>query len=193
MRAVPTQPTSERYTRTAIQLHWLIAALILCAFAIGWFMTSLTVSPLRLRLVNWHKWTGISVLLLAVLRLFWRLMHPAPAFLPMPRWQRRIAHGLHGMLYVLLFAQPISGWLYSNAAGYPVVYFGLVRLPTLVDKNKVLSQTLHRAHHLIGWLLLIAFGLHLLAVIKHHFIEHDGTLSRMLPGRERGSALQGRR
>jgi cytochrome b561 len=192
MRAVTPQSTPERYTRTAILLHWLIATLILCAFAVGWFMTSLTISPLRLRLVNWHKWIGISILLLMVLRALWRLTHAAPAFLPMPRWQRRIAHGLHGTLYVLLFALPISGWVYSNAAGYPVVYFGLVRLPTLVEKDKVLSQTLHRLHHMIGWLLLIAVGLHLLAVVKHHFIDRDGTLSRMLSARDRGGMPQGR-
>jgi|SRR5271163_885395 len=192
MPAATPQAAPERYTRTAVRLHWLIAALILCAFAVGWFMTSLTISPLRLRLVNWHKWIGISVLLLVVLRLLWRLKHPPPAFLPMPRWQRQVAHGLHAALYILLFALPISGWFYSNAAGYPVVYFGLVRLPTLVDKNKVLSQTLHHLHHLIGWALLIAIGLHLLAVIKHHFIDRDATLNRMRSAHARGDTPQGR-
>jgi cytochrome b561 len=180
MRTADPRLPGDRYTRTAIQLHWLVAGLIACAFSVGWFMMPLPVSPLRLELVNWHKWIGISVLLLAVLRILWRLRHSAPELLPMPRWQRQLAHGLHGMLYVLLFAMPISGWLSSNAAGYPVVYFGVVRLPTLVGKDKGLSQALHEVHHLIGWLLLLSFGLHLLAVVKHHFIDRDATLSRML-------------
>jgi cytochrome b561 len=186
------QSPGEHYTRTAIQLHWLIAGLILCGFALGWFMTPLAISPLRLRLVNWHKWIGVSVLLLVALRILWRSTHRPPAFLPMPRWQRRLAAGLHGSLYVILFALPVSGWFYSNAAGYPVVYFGLVRLPTLIAKDKALSQTLHHLHHLMGWLLLIAVGLHVLAVAKHHFIDRDGTLSRMLSTHRRGDTLAGR-
>jgi cytochrome b561 len=180
MRTAAPRLPSDRYTRTAIQLHWLVAGLIACAFAVGWLMMPLSVSPFRLRLVNWHKWIGISVLLLAVLRILWRLTHSAPELLPMPRWQRQLARGLHGTLYVLLFAMPISGWLSSNAAGYPIVYFGLIRLPTLVGKDKGLSQALHGLHHQIGWLLLLSFGLHLLAIVKHHFIDGDATLSRML-------------
>jgi cytochrome b561 len=186
------QSPGEYYTRTAIQLHWLIAGLILCGFALGWVMTPLAISPLRVRLVNWHKWIGISVLLLVVLRTLWRVTHAPPAFLPMPHWQRWLANGLHGSLYIVLFALPISGWFYSNAAGYPVLYLGLVRLPTLIAKDKALSQNLHHLHHLLGWLLLIAVGLHVLAVIKHHFMDRDGTLSRMLSTHRRADTVTGR-
>jgi cytochrome b561 len=193
MRATSLQSPFERYTRTAILLHWSIAGLIVCAFAVGWFMTPLSVGPLRLRLVNWHTWIGISVLLLVVLRTLWRVTHAAPALVPMPRWQRQVALGLHGLLYVLLFAMPISGWFSSNAAGHPVVYFGLIGLPTLVDKDKGLAHSLHGLHHQIGWFLLIAFGLHLLAVIKHHFINRDATLNRMMFAHNRGGMLKGRR
>jgi cytochrome b561 len=188
MGAGTSQSSPKRYTRTAIQLHWLIAVLILCGFALGWFMTSLAISPLRLRLVNWHKWLGISVLFLVVIRTLWRFTHRPPAFLPMPRWQRRIADALHLTLYALLFALPVSGWFYSNAAGYPVVYLGLLRLPTLVDKDKVLSQDLHGLHHQLGWLLLVAVGFHVLAAIKHHFVDGDRTLFRMLSTHTRGEA-----
>jgi cytochrome b561 len=192
MPVATSQSPGERYTRTAIQLHWLVTALILCGFALGWVMTSLAISPLRLKLVNWHKWVGISVLLLATLRTLWRLKHTPPAFLPMPRWQRWTASGLHGALYVLLFALPVSGWFYSNAAGYPVVYLGLLRLPTLVAKDKLLAQALLHLHHLLGWLLLIAVGLHVSAVIKHHFFDRDGTLSRMLCTHGSGNTLPGK-
>jgi cytochrome b561 len=160
-----------------------MAGLILCAFAVGWVMMPLSDGPLRVGLVSWHKSIGISVLLFVVLRTLWRFTHAPPVLLPMPPWQRRLAHGLHGMLYMLLFAMPISGWFSSNAAGYPAVYLGMVRLPTLVDKDKELSHTLHGLHHQIGWLLLVALGLHLLAVIKHHFVDRDATLSRITSSR----------
>lgn len=173
-------PANDHYTRTAIALHWLIAGLIVCAFALGWIMTEMAISPLKLRMFNWHKWVGVSVLGLAAIRGIWRLTHPAPPFLPMPAWQRIAAHGLHGVLYVFMFALPLSGWAYSNAVGYPIVYLGLLRLPNLVDKNKDLAQTLLQLHHLLGWLLLATLVVHVLAALKHHFIDRDATLKRML-------------
>ena len=104
-------------------------------------MTPLPISPLRLRLVNWHKWVGISVLLFVALRLLWRFAHPPPVFLPMPRWQRGLAHGLHGTLYMLMFALPVSGWFYNNAGGISscLPRRWCVCQPSLVDKDKVQS------------------------------------------------------
>jgi cytochrome b561 len=192
MAAATPQSPGDRYTRTAIHLHWIIAGLILCGFVLGWVMTSLAISPLRLRMVNWHKWVGISVLLLVALRTLWRLTHTPPVFRPMPRWQRWLANGVHGALYALLFALPVSGWFYSNAAGYPVVYLGLVRLPNIVSKDKLLSQNLHHLHHLLGLLLLTAVGLHVMAVIKHHFLDRDGTFSRMLFTNSSDNTLHGK-
>jgi cytochrome b561 len=171
------------YTRTAIALHWLVAGLIVCALALGWIMTELAISPLKLRMFNWHKWVGISVLGLTVIRAGWRLTHAPPPLLPMPAWQRRSARGLHALLYGLLFVQPLCGWAYSNAVGYPVVYLGLVHLPNLVSKDKGLAQILLTLHHALGWLVVIAFGVHAFAALKHHFIDRDGTLQRMLSTR----------
>lgn len=171
---------TNHYTRTTIALHWLIAGLIVCAFALGWTMTAMAISPLKLRMFNWHKWLGISILGLAAVRSIWRLTHPAPPLLPMPVWQRIAAHASHGMLYVFRFALPFSGWAYSNAVGYPIVYLGLVPLPNLVDKNTELAQTLLQLHHTLGWLLLVTLALHILAALKHHFIDRDATLKRML-------------
>jgi cytochrome b561 len=171
---------ANSYTRTAKSLHWLIGFLILCAFALGWTMVNLGISPLKVRMFNWHKWLGIVILALVVVRAGWRLTHPPPALLPMPRWQSVAAHALHGLLYALLFAQPLSGWAYSNAAGYPIVVFGLVRLPNLVSKNKPLAASLEAAHFTLGWLLLACVIAHALAALQHHFIARDGTLRRML-------------
>ncbi len=173
------------YTRTAIALHWLIAGLILSAFTLGWVMTELAFSPLKLRMINWHKWVGTTVLGLAAVRTLWRLTHAAPAMVPMPTWQRFAAHSLHGLLYLAMFGVPLSGWAYSNASGYPIVYLGLIPLPNLVDKSRELAEALHEVHEIFGWLLAIAIALHVAAALKHHFINRDGTLQRMLPGRRR--------
>jgi len=168
-----------RYTRTAITLHWLIAALIISAFALGWIMTDLSISPLRLRMFNWHKWVGVTILLLVIVRLIWRLTHRPPGMLPMPAWQRIAAKTLHAGLYVLLLLQTFSGWIYSNAAGYQVVYLGLVPLPNLVAKNKALAEVLEERHEMIGWILFVVAGAHILAALKHHFVDGDATLKRM--------------
>ncbi|MES1146938.1 MAG: cytochrome b [Solimonas sp.] len=168
-----------RYSGTAIGLHWIIAALVVCAFTLGWIMTDLEVSPLKLRMFNWHKWVGVTILLLVIIRLLWRLTHRPPVMLPMPAWQRIAAKTLHAVLYVLLLLQPLSGWVYSNAAGYPIVYLGLIPLPTLVAKNKQVADVLMERHEFLGWCLLLIASLHILAALKHHFVDGDATLKRM--------------
>ena len=168
------------YTRTAVALHWTIGGLIICAFAMGWVMTDLAISPLKLKMYNWHKWLGMSILALVVIRTLWRLTHPAPPLLPMPRWQAMAAHGLHGVLYLLMLAIPLSGWAYSNAAGYPIVYLGLVRLPDLVARDKPLAAELVELHELLGWVLIACVVIHIAAALKHHFFDRDTTLQRMM-------------
>jgi cytochrome b561 len=98
----------------------------------------------------------------------------------MPAWQRISAHSLHGLLYLLMFALPLSGWAYSNATGYPIVYLGLLRLPDLVQRNKQLEAQLEQVHQMLGWLLLGVVVVHVLAALKHHFFDRDDTLNRML-------------
>jgi cytochrome b561 len=179
MSAAPTEVHLQRYSATAISLHWIIAGLIICAFTLGWIMTDMEVSPLKLRMFNWHKWAGITILLLAMIRLLWRLTHQPPAMLPMPAWQRLAANVAHGALYVLLFLQPLSGWVYSNASGYQVVYLGVLPLPNLVAKNKQVAEVLMERHEFLGWCLLVIVSLHALAALKHHFVDRDVTLKRM--------------
>jgi cytochrome b561 len=171
---------TDRYTRTAVALHWTVAALVITALGMGWIMTNMAISPLRLQVFSWHKWIGITVLALFFVRAWWRLTHPAPALLPMPSWQRHAAHGLHGFLYAMLLVQPITGWLYSNASGRAIVYLGLIPLPNLVGKDKALAGVLRELHGTGGLLLTIAVSLHLLAALKHHFFDRDDTLRRML-------------
>ncbi len=168
------------YTRTTVALHWIVAALVITAIALGWVMTELTFSPLKLRLFNWHKWIGVTVLALMVVRSLWRLWHPPPAPLPTPAWQRLSAQAIHAIFYLMLLVQPLTGWIFSNAEGVPVVYLGLMPLPNLVDKDKVFGAFVKELHEAGGWVLAVLIGLHLLAAIKHHFFDRDDTLRRML-------------
>ena len=174
-------PDARTYTRTAVSLHWLIAALIVVALVMGWVMTDMGITPLRLKMFNWHKWVGITVLWLAALRILWRVTHRPPAMVPMPAWQRFAAHSLHGVLYLLMLAQPLVGWIYSNASGYPIVYLRLVRLPDLVARNKLLAERMRELHGTLGLVLAIVIALHMLAALKHHLVNRDDTLRRMLP------------
>lgn len=175
----------QRYTKTAIALHWLIALLIIGAFSLGLVMTGIEgFSLAKLKYYSWHKWAGVTVLLLAALRLLWRLKNRPPA-LPkgMPAWQRGAAHGLHHLLYVFMFAVPLSGYFYTLAAGFPVVYFGLFQLPVLIARNPALAETLKSVHYWLAMSMAALVGLHVLAALKHQLIDRDGTMQRMWPGR----------
>lgn len=171
-----------RYTATAIALHWLTALLVIVTFPLGLYVHSLALSPFKLQLLSYHKWIGVTIFLLTVARLAWRAGH-APPPLPetIPLWQQRAAHGLHLLLYLLLLAIPVSGWLMSSAKGVPVVYLGLVQLPDLVGKDKALGDTLQEIHEALNFGMLALLGMHIAAALKHHFLDKDTTLLRMLP------------
>lgn len=172
---------SAAYTRTAIALHWLIAALILVAFPLGLYMYELPLSPRKLQLYSYHKWIGITVLLAAAARLLWRLGHRPPAPLPGPRWQVVAAHAVHHLLYLLIVAVPLSGWLMSSALGFPVVWLGVLPLPDLIAKDKELGEALKAVHQTLNFGLLALVVVHVAAALKHHFLDRDATLVRMLP------------
>jgi cytochrome b561 len=170
---------AERYTRPAVALHWLMALGLVGSIGVGLYMVELPFSPQRLKLYNWHKWAGILLLTLAVLRLLWRLTHRPPADLPMPAWQRLGAHGVHAALYALMFVVPLLGWAYSSAAGYPVVMFGVLPLPDWVHKDKALADLIKPWHAWMAWSLTALIVLHIAAGLKHHLIDRDGLLRRM--------------
>jgi cytochrome b561 len=169
------------YTRTAIALHWLAGVLILCGFTLGLWMTSLPIAPRTLRVYGYHKWIGITVFLLAVARLAWRHAHPPPPPVAMPDWQVRAAAATHALLYALMLAIPLSGWIYSSATGVQVVYLGLVPLPDLVPKDKTLAAVLKAVHGTLNFTLLALVIVHSGAALKHHFVDRDAALRRMLP------------
>lgn len=172
----------SRYTHTAIALHWLAALGLLGTFALGFYMHDLPLSPDKLKLYSWHKWAGISLLMLVVLRLAWRITHPAPK-LPVGTGAlaRLAAHAGHLALYVLMFAIPVSGWLMSSAQGFQVVWFGVLPLPDLVPKDTGLGTALKDAHKIMNYTLLVTVLGHAGAALQHHFIKKDTVLARMLP------------
>jgi cytochrome b561 len=182
---VPEKTTAVLpYTIVACALHWLSAVLIICSFALAFYMVDLPVSPGKVKLFSWHKWLGITVLGVVSLRLLWRLCYPPPRQDPrVPAWQQRIANGLFLVFYILLFTIPITGWVYSSAAGYPVVYLGIksLRLPDLVGKDRELAALLKQIHGVANWTLLGLVIVHAGAALKHHFYDRDGVLHRMLP------------
>ena len=174
---------SERYTQTAVALHWGMALLILATFCVGLYMPGLQLSPTKLRLYNWHKWAGVTLFLLLLLRLIWRATHRPPA-LPrsIPAWQRAGAHAVHGLLYLLMLAIPLSGWLMSSAKGFQTVYFGVLPIPDLVGKNKALGDRLLTVHEWLNYSMAAAVLVHAGAALKHHLIDRNGVLVRMAPG-----------
>jgi cytochrome b561 len=177
-----------RYGTVAIALHWLLALMILGMFTVGIYMTDLPFSPQRLKLYNWHKWAGISFLALTVLRLVWRVTHRPPA-LPasvtqaMPAWQMSAYHATHHLMYALFFAVPLLGWAYSSAAGFPIVLFGQIALPDFVGADKALADAIKPLHELSALALMGLAALHVAAALKHQWVDRDGLLLRMMPGR----------
>ena len=173
---------TERYTRTAIALHWIAAVLIIGNLSWGLYMVSLEFSPAKLKYYSWHKWTGVTIFVLAAARLLWRLRHAAPA-LPahMPTWESRAAHASHILLYVLFFAGPLTGWLFSSAVGFQTVWFGVLPIPDLIGKDRELADVLKIVHRSTVYTFGVLVAVHVAAALKHHFLDRDDVLVRMLP------------
>ena len=178
-------PTVARYHPVARALHWVLGLAILGLFAVGLYMTDLPFSPQRLKLYNWHKWAGMVILGLSVLRLLWRWAKRPPA-LPeaieaaMPGWQRQAHRLTHLGLYALFFVVPLVGWAYSSAAGFSIVLFGQLPLPDFVPVNPDLAEAIKPWHELSAFALVGLALLHVLGALKHAVIDRDGLLRRML-------------
>jgi cytochrome b561 len=175
-------PHQTSYTAPAIALHWLVFVLVACAWSLGYYTADLPFSPQKLKYISWHKWLGITIFIVVAFRLTWRLRYPPPAFpLTRPLWQSRVAAGVHWTFYGLLFSIPLTGWLFSSAAGVPTVFLGLIQLPDLVGRDKQLATGLRQVHQTLNWTLLVLVCGHALIALKHHFIDRDDIPRRMLP------------
>src|SRR5580700_4490616 len=174
--------TTHRWGALAQLFHWVIVLLIVAQFTLATMWDDLPAGPKKLTLLARHKSIGITVLVLVLLRLGWRWANPTPA-LPddLRPYERKLARLTHVLLYVLLFAMPLSGWMMSSARGFPVSWFGFFQLPDLVPKNKSLYHALVTTHGTLALLLGAVIVLHVAAALKHHFVLKDDTLRRMLP------------
>jgi cytochrome b561 len=182
MQSMSEENPRSTYTGIAIGLHWLIAFAIVGSFSVGLYMVDLPLSPQKLKIYSWHKWAGVTIFLFVMLRLAWRLSHEPPA-LPaaMPAWQRSVASATHVVLYLLMVAVPLSGWLMSSAKGFQTVWFGVLPLPDLLAKNAELGDLLQLLHRVLNYSMAALVLAHLGAAVKHHFIDRDDVLARMIP------------
>ena len=163
-------------------LHWLVALAVVGLVIVGWIMDELPNSPDKIRIYALHKSFGLTVLVLVVLRLAWRWSNPRPALPPtMPPWERRLAAVVHTGLYLVLLAMPLSGWLFNSAANFPLRWFGLFRVPALGGPDPDLKLLAADVHLALSWLLVGLFTLHVAGALKHHFVDRDDVLRRMLP------------
>lgn len=182
-------PTDARYGWPAILLHWLLALAIVGNFGVGLYMADLPFSVARVKLFNWHKWAGVTILALSAMRLLWRLAHKPPTYSPrvlaaMPAWQHRAANVSHFAMYLLFFAVPLLGWAYSSAAGLQIVWFGVLPLPDLLPVDKEFAkEVLKPLHRNFAYVLAGLVVLHVAAALKHQFVDRDGLLLRMWPGK----------
>jgi cytochrome b561 len=172
------------YGAVAKFLHWGIVILIIVQYFLAEASEELPDGPGKLDMITRHKSLGMLLLLLALARIGWKLANRGlPPPVPMPNAQRIAAAAGHGLLYLLLLAQPISGWMMSSAAGYPVSLFGLVEFPALVGENHDLHESLEEVHEVLFTVLAVVAVLHAVAALYHHFFVKDDTLRRMLPFR----------
>ncbi len=181
-----TPTPSAHYGAGPALVHWLTAALLLVMVPLGAILGDLPRVQSTFKYYSIHKWLGVTLFVLTCVRLFLRLRNPPPA-LPAstPRWQRRLSALVHGLLYALLLALPLVGWVASSAGGFPIVLFNVLPLPAPVPKSKELSELLSGVHSVLAWSLVTLVALHLLAVLKHQFVARDRIVSRMVDGLRR--------
>ena len=182
--------TTQRYTAFAAALHWLVAAVLIVQFSWGWLMQQIPKQPpgLRADAFNVHKSIGLVLLALMLVRLGWRLLHPAPPLNGLPAWQRALAHATHRVLYAALIVQPLAGYLGSVFSGYPVKWFG-VTLPAWGWHSVPLKDFMSTVHLVTSFVILFAVLLHVAGALRHA-LAGDGYLGRMGFGRARTVAVR---
>jgi len=174
--------TENSYGIVAMGFHWLLFLMLAFMIIAGNFLASMPKGPEKLQAAGMHKSFGVVLLLLILARLAWRLINVTPKDPEgLPAIQRLMARAMHWVLYVLMFAQPLSGILMSQAAGYPVSAFGLLELPVLLDKDASLAQFFRGVHGTVWILLVVAVVGHAGAALHHHFIRKDDVLKKMSP------------
>jgi cytochrome b561 len=166
----------------SIGLHWLTVMIVLSLCIVGLIMVELPTGALKIQVYTLHKSFGLTVLALTLFRLTWRLVSKTPeALSSIPAWQRVAASLTHSAIYCLLLLMPLSGWLYNSASGFPLKYFGLFKVPKLSSFDRNIKDFAGDAHETLFYVLAVLLFLHALAALKHHYVDKDSTLTRMLP------------
>jgi cytochrome b561 len=174
--------TAERFGLLAKTMHWLTLVLLVGSFTLAISMVNMPFSPRKLEFYSWHKWVGVTIFLLVLLRLGWRLANPVPRQPSgTPRWQQRLAGLSHAALYAILIVMPITGWIMSSALNLPVVYLGLIHIPSPFGVDRALGETMKTVHLSLAVALLVLVTIHALAALYHHVFLRDDVLRRMLP------------
>lgn len=170
----------ERYHLLVRILHWLMAPLFLFMLGLGLYMTGMPLSPTKLQVYAWHKWLGVSLFILILLRIISRFCSKTPAQpAHMSLTMQWLAKCGHVALYLLMLAAPLSGWLMSSAKGFQTVWFGVIPLPDLLDKNADVAEALLLAHQWINYVFIVTITGHILAALKHQFIDKDQLFKRI--------------
>src|SRR5690349_5892204 len=163
-------------------LHWLIVLLIINQWVIAERAEALPLGAAKLQALSWHKSFGMTIFALALVRLVWRWLNPVPTLDGKARgWERLLAHLSHLLLYGLIFAMPLTGWLMSSARNFPVSWFGQFQFPDLVSPDKALYEQMNGLHGSLFAALVVVALLHIAGALKHHFIDRNDVLKRMLP------------
>lgn len=174
----------NRYGAVAQLFHWGIVALIVTQFILASKADDLPLGPAKIATLATHKSVGMTIFGLAILRLIWRWFNPVPSVpTSTPRWQQLAAHISHYALYGLILITPIIGWLMSSARNFPVSWFGLITLPDFVEPSQAAYDFFHETHEVLATTLFFVAIIHAAAALKHHFIDRDNVLRRMLPVR----------
>ena len=183
---VQYRSTAGSYGMVAQAFHWAVAVLVILQFPLGMYAADLPVSLARLQWLTRHKSLGLLILAIVLLRLAWRFFNRPPA-LPelLPRWERAAARVDHWLIYALLVAVPLTGWLYASAAGLPAGWFGLFAVPDLVPKDRAAAADYHDWHVAAVTLLGALVALHIGGALRHAFVRRDGIMQRMLPWKRR--------
>jgi cytochrome b561 len=171
----------DHYRWPLISLHWLTLLLIVAAYVLASLLEDMPLSPQKLQIYAWHKWVGITVLFLLPLRLLVRRFDPLDHRAELTQLEIKASAAMHGMLYLLMIVVPVFGWLHSSAAGFSVVWFGVLPLPDMVGKDKALAEIFKELHEGSVNLLVGLLVIHAAAAIYHHHLRCDGVLMRMAP------------
>jgi cytochrome b561 len=170
-----------QYGTTAKVFHWLVVALLSVQYPIGWLMPDLHRNMKPGAPMTFHISFGVMILILIVLRFAWRLTHPVAPESSLPAWQRLSSEALHWLLYALVLATTVTGWMFASFRGWSISLFYLVPLPMLASENAAAGKLVDGWHQAMEWALLVAIGIHVVAALTHIFIYRDRIMQRMLP------------